>query len=138
MRTNRKAFVVYRGMRKHFVNTLRIKRLELGLSQENMAEALSISTTAYGDIERGKTDITLSRLEQIAEVLKIDLKVLLGLSKNTDDSITKLKIEKLEAENQKLLLENMLLRQKLVQKLVLEHIKDIENSPSPRPRIGFK
>ncbi|RYY39087.1 XRE family transcriptional regulator, partial [archaeon] len=38
-------------------------------SVENMADLLGLSTTAYGDIERGKTDLTLSRLSQIATVL---------------------------------------------------------------------
>jgi transcriptional regulator with XRE-family HTH domain len=34
-----------------------------------MADMLGLSTTAYGDIERGKTDLTLSRLQQIATAL---------------------------------------------------------------------
>jgi XRE family transcriptional regulator, regulator of sulfur utilization len=34
-----------------------------------MADLLSLSTTAYGDIERGKTELTISRLTQIAQVL---------------------------------------------------------------------
>lgn len=44
-----------------------------GLSQENMAEQLGISSIAYGDIERSKTDVSYSRLEQIANVLDMDL-----------------------------------------------------------------
>lgn len=40
-------------------------------SQENMAQMLGISILAYGDIERGKTDIKMSRLEQIAEKLGV-------------------------------------------------------------------
>ena len=40
-----------------------------GVSQENMADMLGMSVLAYGEIERGKTDIKLSRLEQIAEKL---------------------------------------------------------------------
>lgn len=56
---------------------LRQLRLERGLSQENLADALGLSTTAYGDIERNKTDLTLSRLLRIAQVLQVDLAVLL-------------------------------------------------------------
>ena len=41
------------------------------LSQENMAESLKMSVVAYGDIERNKKDISLSRLEQIAKILKV-------------------------------------------------------------------
>lgn len=49
---------------------IRLARLQRGLSQENMADLLGLSTTAYGDIERGKTELTLSRLAQIADVLQ--------------------------------------------------------------------
>ena len=48
---------------------IRLARLQRGLSQENMADLLSLSTTAYGDIERGKTELTISRLTQIAGIL---------------------------------------------------------------------
>ncbi len=44
-----------------------------GLSQENMAEMMNLSRLAYGDIERGKTDVTDSRLKQIAEVLGVSV-----------------------------------------------------------------
>ena len=47
-------------------------RLLKNLSQENMATMLGISRVAYGDIERGKTDISDSRLTQIAEALKVE------------------------------------------------------------------
>lgn len=46
-------------------------RLLKHLSQENMAEALKISRVAYSDIERGKTDLSESRIKQIAEVLEV-------------------------------------------------------------------
>lgn len=42
-----------------------------GFSQENMASMLGLSVLAYGDIERGKKEITVSRLEQIAEKLGV-------------------------------------------------------------------
>ena len=61
---------------------IRLERLQRGLSQENMADLLNLSTTAYGDIERGKTDLTLSRLAQIAQVLDVALLTLL-----TDEAI---------------------------------------------------
>lgn len=46
-------------------------RMLKNLSQENMADALGISRVAYSDIERGKTDLTESRIKQIAEVLDV-------------------------------------------------------------------
>ncbi|MBC7568724.1 MAG: helix-turn-helix transcriptional regulator, partial [Spirosoma sp.] len=61
---------------------IRLQRLQRGFSQENMADLLNLSTTAYGDIERGKTELTLSRLNQIATVLNISPVALL-----TDDAL---------------------------------------------------
>lgn len=57
----------------------KIRRLRTlkGYSQENMADLLGISSVAYGDIERNKTDVSHSRLEKIAEALDIDLIALL-------------------------------------------------------------
>lgn len=52
---------------------IRNLRMIKGYSQENMADILGISSIAYGDIERNKTDVSHSRLEQIAKALGIDL-----------------------------------------------------------------
>ena len=52
---------------------IRAIRTLKGLSQENMAEMINLSRLAYGDIERGKTDVTDSRLKQIAEVLGVSV-----------------------------------------------------------------
>jgi len=42
-------------------------------SQEEMAARLGISTNGYAKIERGESDVSLSRLKQIAKVLEIEL-----------------------------------------------------------------
>lgn len=39
-------------------------------TQEYMAQRLNLSKTAYGNIERGETDLTLSRLQNIAEIFE--------------------------------------------------------------------
>ena len=41
-----------------------------GLSYENMADELKISTSAYRKIETGETNLTVERLFQIAEILQ--------------------------------------------------------------------
>jgi len=46
-------------------------RLLKNLSQENMAEMLDMSILAYGNIERGKTNVSDERLQQIAEKLGV-------------------------------------------------------------------
>lgn len=42
---------------------IRQERVKRNLSQENLAEMLKISLTAYSKIERGITDINFSRLD---------------------------------------------------------------------------
>lgn len=49
-----------------------------GYSQDTMADLLGISVTAYGNIERGATDISYTRLEQIAKVFGMDVLSLLS------------------------------------------------------------
>lgn len=43
-----------------------------GYSQDAVAYDLGISTTAYAKIERNETDVNMSRLTQIAKVLKVN------------------------------------------------------------------
>jgi transcriptional regulator with XRE-family HTH domain len=52
-------------------NNIRRIRVSRGLTQENVAIDLGISLTAYGRIEQGKTDVSYSRLQQIADYFKI-------------------------------------------------------------------
>ncbi len=51
-----------------------------GLSQENMADMLGLSLPTYADIERGKRDVTVSRLEQVAEKLGVTLNDILNFN----------------------------------------------------------
>lgn len=46
-------------------------RQEKALTQEEMGEKLNLSTSAYCKIEYGETDLTLTRLNRIAEVLNM-------------------------------------------------------------------
>lgn len=41
-------------------------------SQQNMADDLSISLSAYSKIERGVTDTSVNRLEAIAKILEVE------------------------------------------------------------------
>lgn len=54
-------------------------RLYKGLSQENVATELGLTNAAYSNIERGVTDITVTRLFQISRILDKDPVDLLGL-----------------------------------------------------------
>ncbi len=58
-------------------NKLKLIRSSKNWTQEEIAEKLKISTHAYAKIERGETDIHLSRLKQLAKVMEIGLSQLL-------------------------------------------------------------
>jgi transcriptional regulator with XRE-family HTH domain len=59
---------------------IRLIRETKGLTQEQLAEKLKMSPSAYGDIERGSSDIKLSRLEKIAESLDVKLSEIFELN----------------------------------------------------------
>jgi len=59
---------------------IRLVRQLKGWSQEDVANKLDMSQNGYGSIERGETDVNLSRLEQIAALFGIKLSDLLELN----------------------------------------------------------
>lgn len=59
---------------------IRLIRETKGLTQEQVAEKLGVSATAYGDFERGDNDPRLSKLKKIAEILEMPLSDLVDLS----------------------------------------------------------
>ena len=129
---------------------IRLQRLQRGLSQENMADLLGLSTTAYGDIERGKTDLTLSRLAQIAQVLDVSPVALLtdeAIQAQVVDSQPKeiihheletlrLTVEKQQVELDKLRLEADFYKRRYEDRIAMEVARSMGMSQS-RERIGF-
>ncbi len=65
-------------------NKLRLLRTEKGLRQEDMAEKLNLSVSAYAKLERGETDITLSRIEQIAGYYGLKALEMINMEKKSD------------------------------------------------------
>ena len=57
--------------KKAIGENIRLKRVEKRLSQENMAFDLDISQAAYSKIELGQTELTVSRVFEIAEILEV-------------------------------------------------------------------
>ena len=59
------------------------------IKQELLAKRLKITSAALSKIENGKTDITITRIEQIADALEIDFSLLLAspqqILRNTND-----------------------------------------------------
>ena len=72
---------------KKLGNKIRMFRLVKEFTQENMAEALTMSVSGYSKIERGETDITLSRIEEIAHVFGVSSADLLTESTNVIHNI---------------------------------------------------
>lgn len=122
---------------------IRQLRQQKGYSQENMADILGISTTAYGDIERGKTDLTLSRLQQISIALGTNMQELLGEALPQPQELypglfhqletLQLEREKQEIELEKLRLEVAHWKRKAEEMVLWSAIRSQE-----RERIGFK
>ncbi len=59
---------------------IKVMRIFKGWSQEEAAERMGMALSSYAKIERGETDVNLSRLAQIAETMDIDLMQLLALN----------------------------------------------------------
>jgi XRE family transcriptional regulator, regulator of sulfur utilization len=106
---------------------IRQARLKKGLSQENMADALHLSTTAYGDIERNKSEISVNRLLKISKILDVEYNILIEnkLSNENADEIFRLKAELLLANIESARWKERFLRTVLTEK-------------PERKRIGFK
>ncbi len=69
------------------------RRKEAGLSQEEMAEKIGISRTAYRNIETGKTRLISRNAEKMASILGISTEELLFGSdrENTADTLSDIK-----------------------------------------------
>lgn len=58
-------------MKHKVADKIRKARVIKGLSQQNMADELDITVAAYSNIERGVTDISVTRLVQISGILGV-------------------------------------------------------------------
>jgi transcriptional regulator with XRE-family HTH domain len=82
-------------------------RLSKNLTQAYLADQLSIDTGNYSRLERGETKISIDRITKIAEILEIELSLLLSDSelenqpKNLHEIMTEILIE-IRDINQKL------------------------------------
>lgn len=48
------------------------ERVKKGLTQEDMADKLSVSVAFYSRIETGRSHVNLKRIVEISEILKVD------------------------------------------------------------------
>ncbi|MET3124927.1 transcriptional regulator with XRE-family HTH domain [Arcicella rosea] len=117
---------------------IRQARLLKGYSQENMAELLQISTTAFGDIERSKTELTINRAQKIANLLDINVLELFGEEVITPKIIPNSENETahLKLEIEKLKKESDYWRSKFEERVLVEAYRLIQ-SQQQREKIGF-
>ena len=73
-------------MKEKLAERIRFIRVQQGLSQQNMADELGITVAAYSNIERAVTDINITRLFEIAELLKTTPTELLSQDNHWSDS----------------------------------------------------
>jgi transcriptional regulator with XRE-family HTH domain len=57
-------------MKNMVAEKIRLERLKQNLSQQNMADELGITAAAYSNLERGVSDITITRLFEVSRILK--------------------------------------------------------------------
>lgn len=55
-----------------FAANVRKKRLELGLSQEELAESAGVHRTYIGMLERGEKNVTIYNIERVAVALGVE------------------------------------------------------------------
>lgn len=63
---------------KKVLENIKALRAIRGYSQEYIAEKLGCDYSTYGKIENGKSSLSVNRLFQLAEILEVDPKKLLG------------------------------------------------------------
>lgn len=80
-------------------NVIKLRK-NLGLKQADFAEKIGITQTNYSNFERGRIDISISRLEKIAEVFNVPITELLSIQ-NFEFSNSNIN-EELKNENTKL------------------------------------
>lgn len=78
-------------MKKKIGKRIQIIRLQNNVTQEQMADALCISTSAYCKLEYGETDLTLTRVKRLAEIFNMPMlefinKLLDGIETGTPES----------------------------------------------------
>jgi XRE family transcriptional regulator, regulator of sulfur utilization len=118
---------------------IRYARLTKGYSQENMADFLGISTSAYGDIERNKTELTLSRAKKLSNILKMSMLELIGEEIHTPkvlEGSENDELEQLKKEVNTLRSEANYWREKFEQQILNEAYRTLQGQYQ-REKIGF-
>lgn len=76
-------------MKKKVGKRIQMIRLQKNITQEQMADSLCISTSAYCKLEYGETDLTITRIKRLSEIFNIPIleltnSLLKGLDSQTE------------------------------------------------------
>ncbi|MBI1835803.1 MAG: helix-turn-helix transcriptional regulator [Flavobacteriia bacterium] len=74
-------------MKEKLAERIRMARLMKNLSQQNMADELGLTVASYSNIERGVTEITVSRLFEIAKILQLKVSSMLDFDSSYSEKI---------------------------------------------------
>lgn len=75
-------------MKNSYLEKIKSLRTEKGISQKEIADKLGFGQSNYNKIENGLTELNVSKLFEIAEILGVSVSTILGY-----DEVEKLKIE---------------------------------------------
>lgn len=112
---------------KRLLDRIRDRRIELGISQEEMAQKVGVNQSSYGKLERGITQMGLNKLESILETLGIDF---FEESQDPEDTLNT-KVSRLTDMQTSILLEIAALR------IELKEIKQILAQKGDTPKSEF-
>ena len=59
--------------RLRFASNMKAARLQVGLSQEDLAEKSALHRTYIGSVERGERNISVDNMEKIAGAIGVDI-----------------------------------------------------------------
>ena len=76
--------------------TIKAKRLQLNISQKEMSERLKMQQAGYSQLEKGKTQVTVERLQKIADIFGVPITYF--FNKNVQELVDAL-IERVEDLN---------------------------------------
>lgn len=71
-------------LKRNFGTTIKAKRSELGLSQEDLAERAGLHRTYISDVERGTRNLSLESIEKLARALELSVSGLFAKSGNEE------------------------------------------------------
>ena len=71
-------------IRERFGFAVKVRREELGLTQEDLAERAGIHRTYLSDVERGSRNLSLVNIERLAAALAVSMSALFRLVERRD------------------------------------------------------